>query len=633
MAVLLTAKDLCLEWPTKTVLDGVTLGVSAGERIGIVGANGDGKSTLLRTLSGRLQPDSGEVVKAGNLSIGMLEQRVPFSAEAIVGDIIASTQTDSYTWEADRAAREIVATLLGDVPLEASLGTLSGGQQRRVDLARLLIGRWDLLMLDEPTNHLDISAINWLARHLKRRWPAGAGGLLVVTHDRWFLDEVCERMWEVHDGQVDSFEGGYSAYIMKRVERDRLEALARRKRANQLRKELAFLSRGAQARRSKPKFHVEAAAALIADVPPVRNPLELKQMAVARLGKQVLELNDVCVDRDGLRVLSDITWNIGPGERIGILGENGAGKTTLLSLLNTTLRPTLGHMKVGRTVKFATLSQNLDELAPIEDDVVRVVLSRYKTYYQVEGRKLSPTALLERMGFSRNQLNARVRDLSGGQRRRFQLLLILLDEPNVLVLDEPGNDLDTDMLAAMEDLLDSWPGTLIAVSHDRYFIERATDDQYAILDKRIRHVPGGVDEYLRLLESSKADVAAHERRGQAAMRQHGGQAARSPAAGAGREPSAQRTSGSPAAGERAEGGERAGAMGNAELRELKKQLRSAERRMSTARRRLEERRAELEACDPFDFEALGEAQAAIEEARGALEAIEDEWLELSERLG
>ena len=318
-------------------------------------------------------------------------------------------------------------------------------------------------------------------------------------------------MWEVHDGRVDPFEGGYSAYIMQRVERDRIAAVTEQKRQNQVRKELAWLSRGAQARRSKPKFHLEAAAALIADVPPIRNPLELKQMAMKRLGKQCIELNDLCVCRGSKRVLWEVNWIIKPGDRIGILGENGAGKTTLLKVLDGTLHPTYGKVKVGQTVHFASLSQNLDELAPFEDDIVRVLLGRYKTYYVVEGKKMSPTALMERLGFTQDHLNARVKDLSGGQRRRLQLLLTLLEEPNVLILDEPGNDLDTDMLAIMEDLLDSWPGTLLVVSHDRHLIERVTDDQYAIIGTNVRHVPGGIDEYFDLLEEYKQAEKANSK--------------------------------------------------------------------------------------------------------------------------
>ena len=600
MTVLLNCKDIRVDFPTKCVLNKVTLGVQSGERIGIVGHNGDGKSTLLRVLSGDLEPDEGMVVSNGGPTIGVLGQHDSFSDDDIVSDQLNGSS--AYTWAADRSSREIVESLLEDVPLSARIGALSGGQRRRVDLARLLIGSWDILMLDEPTNHLDLAAVNWLAQHLKTRWPKGNGALLVVTHDRWFLDEVCELMWEVHDGKVDPFEGGYSAYIMQRVERDRIAAVTEQKRQNQVRKELAWLSRGAQARRSKPKFHLEKAAALIADVPPIRNPLELKQMAMKRLGKQVLEMHDVCFSRGDKHILWEVTWNVGPGDRIGILGENGVGKTTLIKLLTGELKPTLGSIKVGQTVQFASLSQGLDELKPFEDDVVRVLLGRYKTYYVVEGRKMSPTALMERLGFTRDDLNARVKDLSGGQRRRLQLLLTLLEEPNVLLLDEPGNDLDTDMLAIMEDLLDSWPGTLFVISHDRYLIERVTDDQYAILDTRVRHVPGGIDEYLDLLAQSKQERDYAEKTAAAkATKQEA-------------EPKSELK------------------FSNVEFRRLKKQLASTERKMETQRDRLEEAKAALQAADPFNYEELNECQARITKEQDALDELEMAWLELSETL-
>ena len=602
MAVLLTCKDVRLEYPSKELFRDVTLGVNTGDRIGIVGKNGDGKSTLLKVLSRRIEPDGGQVIPSGNATVGVLGQTDSFADDDTVEDILASARTSAYVWQADRKARDIVDELLGDVDPTATGGALSGGQRRRVDLARILIGDWDIVMLDEPTNHLDMGAISWLADHLKHRWRRNEGALLVVTHDRWFLDTVCEHMWEVHDGQVDPFEGGFSAYIMQRVERDRLAALAKQKHENQLRRELAWLSRGAQARRSKPKFHVEAAQELIADVPTLRDPIELKQMATARLGKQCLELYDICVDRGGRRILSDVTWNIGPGDRIGILGENGTGKTTLLSVLNGTLKPTLGHIKIGKTVKFATLSQNLSELTDIEDDVIRVVLGRYKTYYMVEGRKLSPTALCERLGFTRDEINARVKDLSGGQRRRLQLLLILSDDPNVLIMDEPTNDLDTDMLAVTEDLLDTWPGTLIVVSHDRYFIERVTDNQYAILDTHIEHVPGGVDEYLEKLTALQQAKAGRTQ-------------AQAASAGSDVQPS----------------GEAAG-LSNAERHELKKQVHSLERKMKSQRERIAKAQAALEDTDPYDFEALAKAQAKVQAAQDALTELEDAWLEASEKL-
>ena len=595
MGVLLTATQASLEYPTKRIFDCVSLGVNEGDRIGIVGNNGDGKSSLLKMLCGTLEPDSGQVLRANSPTVGLLGQRDSFAESDTCESVLEAALP---RWQADRAAREVATALVGDIDLTRTMGSLSGGQRRRCDLARVLIGSWDVLALDEPTNHLDLGTINWLAQHLKTRWKSGSGALMVVTHDRWFLDEVCTSMWEVNEGRVIPFEGGFSAYVLQRVERQRLEELAKRKRENQLRKELAWLSRGAQARRSKPKFHLEAAAALIADVPPLRNEIELKKLAMARLGKQVYELSDVCLDRGGARVVSDLTWTIGPGDRIGILGANGAGKSSLLGLLSGSLRPTRGHIKTGLTVKCAHLSQNLDELAPIENDMVRVACGRYKTYYRVDGRNLSATALLERVGFSREELNTRVCELSGGQRRRLQLLFTLFEEPNVLLLDEPGNDLDTDMLAATEDLLDSWAGTLIVVSHDRYLLERVCDQLYAIVDGTLRHLPRGVDEYLELVAASQ-----------------GGAARKQPAE-------------APANQEAKPGG----SLGNAERHKLRKQLAALERKMHTATDKLGQAKAELDACDPYDYVALGEAQARVSERSAALAELENLWLELSESL-
>ncbi len=421
--------------------------------------------------------------------------------------------------------------------------------------------------------------------------------MLVVTHDRWFLDEVCESMWEVHDGNVIPFEGGYSAYVMQRVERERLENLARQKRTNQLRKELAWLSRGAQARRSKPKFHLEQAAALIADEPPIRNSIELKKAAMTRLGKQVLELQNVSVSYPEQLILDNVEWIIGPGDRIGILGENGAGKTTLLKLLAGKIEPSRGTVKVGKTVQLAMLTQGLEELEPVENDVVRVVCSRYKTSYEVDGKLLSPTALLERLGFSRDELNARCKDLSGGQRRRLQFMLTLLEEPNVLILDEPGNDLDTDMMAAMESMLDTWPGTLIVVSHDRYLIERVTDDQFALVDGKIVHVPGGIDAYLSM-EAQRHARTKH------AVPQTGPSNAKPISAEVPKQ-----------------------ALSNAEAHALRKKIASLERKMETQRMRVEEARHALQSCDPYDYEALSKAQAKIEEEQSRLDELEETWLE------
>ena len=498
---LLGAESLHLEYPTRVVFDSVSVGIEEGDRIGIVGRNGDGKSSLLGMLAGTVEYQSGRVTRRGGVRFGVLTQRDNLEGEATVGQSIIGDMAE-HEWAGDARIRDIIGGLVADLPWDAQVGNLSGGQRRRVALAALLIGEWDLLALDEPTNHLDVEGISWLAGHLKNRWPKNSGGLLVVTHDRWFLDEVCTETWEVHDGIVEPFEGGYAAYVLQRVERDRIRAATEQKRQNLMRKELAWLRRGAPARTSKPKFRVDAANELIADVPPVRNPIELQRLAVARLGKDVVDLEDVSVSFGAKEILRDVTWRIGPGERTGILGANGAGKSTLLSLIAGDTEPTSGRVKRGKTVKLGFLDQQFSQLAEIADDRVREVLARTKTTFQVDGKDLTPAQLLERLGFAREHLSARVKDLSGGQKRRLQLLLLLLGEPNVIALDEPTNDVDSDMLAAMEDLLDSWPGTLLVISHDRYLLERVTDQQYAILDGRLRHVPGGVDEYLRLREET-----------------------------------------------------------------------------------------------------------------------------------
>ncbi len=609
MGILIGCEHLSHEWPGKPVLDDVTIGVNEGDRIGIVGKNGDGKSTLLQLIGHRLEVEQGSVTWRSNISVGMLGQSDDLDDDrpvsyAVVGD------TPEYEWASNPETRRIIAELIGDVDWNANVSTLSGGQRRRVDLARLLIGTYDVLLLDEPTNHLDMGAITWLAAHLRHRWAAGTSAMLVITHDRWFLDETCESMWEVHDRVVEPFEGGYSAYIQQRAERERMAQASEERRQNILRKELAWLSRGAQARSSKPKFRIEAARALVADVPPMRNPLELKRLAMSRLGKQVFELKQATVAYDGRVVLDHLDWLIGPGDRYGILGENGAGKTTLLRLLDGKLAPTSGRVKIGKSVKLGILSQHIDLLADKLDWRVRELLGTYKRSYIIGGKEYTPTKLLENLGFDKNELDTPIADLSGGQSRRLALMCVLLDEPNVLILDEPGNDLDTDMLAVMEDLLDTWPGTLLLVSHDRYLMERVTDDQYALIDGQLRHCPGGVDEYLRLIGSNHGDGRVKGK----------GPAPKAPItapAQAGREaPAVQAVSG----------------LSSAEEWRLKKQLASIERKMETQRGRIAELEEAMGQVDQTDYVALEKAQANVDAAKAQLDELEGEWLELEETL-
>lgn len=729
-------EQVSLAFATKTIFTDVTQGVFEGDRIGIVGRNGDGKSTLLHLFNGTQEPDSGRVTKRGGLSFGMLDQRDPLDDNATVRQAALEGRED-YEWASETRSREIVEALLGGISLDARIGSLSGGQRRRADLARLLLKDWDILALDEPTNHLDVVTIHWLAEHLKTRWGKGQGALLLVTHDRWFLDEVCESMWEVHDGTIDPFEGGYSAYMLQRVERDRQADVREARRRNLARKELAWLSRGARARSTKQKFHVKQARELIADVPPLRNTLELKQMATSRLGKQVVDLIDVtqvfaaengvtvdgtphpdavrpafmgdadtagaaAIDPDvaemaasasrvdvvrpmyaepqaygavelavddlstdprlrdagvvfamdgsatsaahkvsvtGRKVLDDVTWLIGPGDRFGIVGANGAGKSTLLKILDGSITPTAGHVNIGKTVRFAVLSQRLDELEALGKYKVKEVLSRYKPSYIVDGKEVTPGQLMERLGFEAAQLMTPIRDLSGGQKRRMQLLLILLDEPNVLIMDEPGNDLDTDMLAVMEDLLDTWPGTLIVVSHDRYLLERVTDQQFALIGGKIRHLPGGVADYLAMTEAIKAgrdpfagDAASNRRKGSAGAT--GTATPADDAAGI-----ADDAAASEHESQSGNGGAFGAATGVATPKLTGKAFHEASKRVSQIERKLsklEEEKSELETRmaehDPSDYAGLNEMNVRLQAIAEETEPLELEWMELSEQL-
>lgn len=717
-------EHVSLAFATKTVFTDVTQGVFEGDRIGIVGRNGDGKSTLLKLLDGTQEPDSGRVTRRNGLTFGMLTQRDALDDNATLREAALEGRED-YEWASQQQSREIVEALLGGMNLDAKIGSLSGGQRRRADLARLLLKDWDILALDEPTNHLDVITIHWLAEHLKNRWSRGTGALLLVTHDRWFLDEVCESMWEVHDGQIEPFEGGYSAYMLQRVERDRQADVRETKRRNLARKELAWLSRGARARSTKQKFHVKAATELIADVPPMRNTLELKQMATARLGKQVVDLIDVTqvydreqgayadIDPDaaalaasarsastvdvvepmvqepqvfgsvtiavddaddprlasafgaragevaakhglthhepageinalrgtrddadadetsaaveitvsGRKILDDVTWLIGPGDRFGIVGANGAGKSTLLKILDGTLTPTAGRVNIGKTVRFAVLSQRLDKLEKLGKYKVKEVLSRYKPSYIVDGKEVTPGQLMERLGFEAAQLMTPIRDLSGGQKRRMQLLLILLDEPNVLIMDEPGNDLDTDMLAVMEDLLDTWPGTLIVVSHDRYLLERVTDEQFALIGGKVRHLPGGVQDYLDMVEQLKRGEDPLGLEGAAGgpatggdSAANGGGSADAASAATTTEPEAPKLSGKAYA-------------------DASRRVSAIERKLEKIATQKEQIEAQMAAHDPSDYAGLNELNGQLQALAAESDGLEAEWLDLSEQMG
>ncbi|SDF71237.1 ATPase components of ABC transporters with duplicated ATPase domains [Cellulosimicrobium cellulans] len=617
MAHLLGADGISLTVGTRTLLDDVSLGLDDGDRVGIVGPNGAGKTTLLRLLAGTQQPDGGRVTRVGGLRVGLLDQRDDVGTSATIRDLVHGDAA-THAWASDASVRTVHAGLLGDLDLDAPADTLSGGQRRRVALAALLVADHDVLFLDEPTNHLDVEGVAWLAAHLGDRFarPGAKGALVVVTHDRWFLDAVCSRMWEVRgdgSGQVEGYEGGYAAYVLARAERQRTAAVAAEKRDNLLRKELAWLRRGAPARTSKPKFRLDAAAALIADVPPPRDTLELTRTATKRLGKDVLDLEDVTVavprqDGQGERVLlDDVTWRLGPGDRYGVVGVNGAGKTTLLALLAGRREPDSGRVKRGKTVHVAELSQDVGELDDIAGARVIQVIEDEKRSVVVDGKELSASQLVERLGFTRERSQTLVRDLSGGERRRLQLLRLLVAEPNVLLLDEPTNDLDTDTLAALEDLLDGWPGTLIVVSHDRYLLERVADRQVALLgDGQVRDLPGGVEQYLELRRAALAGAGAAS-------------TGFAPTGGADATPDA-----GPAA--------EAPGPSAAEVRAAKKEINRIERRLSKIAE-VEGRLHEKIAANATDFAAVAELDAELRTLAAEKDELEAAWLEAAEVAG
>ncbi len=621
---LISLEKVAKAYAHRALLDGVSLGVSAGDRIGVVGRNGAGKSTLLALLAGRAAPDAGRVARATGLRLGYLPQSDQLAGT--VGEIVFGTAGGPEDgtaggsavagfasapggprapWEADPRARAIVAELLPGIGLDAQAGQLSGGERRRVALACLLVPERDVLLLDEPTNHLDIEAIDWLGRHLRDRAEDKHCAVIVVTHDRWLLDTVCERTWEVDRGQVHPAEGGYSAYVLAEAERERGEEAAERRRRNLARKELAWLQRGARARTTKAKFRVEAATALIASEPPPRDSVELTRLATARLGKTVIELEDVSVSvgTDGHQraLLDHVTWRLGPGERVGIVGVNGSGKTSLLRVLagEALAGPGLhadGTVIRGKTVRLAHLSQELAELDP--DQRVREAVEEIRLRIRVGDRELSAGQLLERLGFTAERQWTRVGDLSGGERRRVQMLRLLMDEPNVLLLDEPTNDLDIETLTEFEDLLDGWPGTLVVVSHDRYFLERVTEHVVALLgDGELSFLGGGVDEYLDRARAARSAPAS----------------ARPPARAPAESP---------------QGAPRASA---AEERAARKELQRLERQLERLSAREKELTAQL-AANATDYEQLTSLGAELKATQAEKSDLEERWLTVAAEL-
>ena len=514
MANLVSVERASLALGTTHILDGVSLGVSSDTRVGVVGRNGGGKSTLLRVLAGLQPVDEGRVTRVGSLTVGMLSQVDTLDPDATVRAAVVGDLPE-HVWAGDPRIREILEGLLGGIEapdvggLEAIVGPLSGGERRRLALAALLVADDDLLLLDEPTNHLDVEGVAWLAEHLATRRTRPGTAVVTVTHDRWFLDEVATTTWEVVDGQVSSFDGGYAAYVLAKAERDRVAAVTDERRSNLLRKELAWLRRGPPARSTKPKFRIDAANELIADEPAARDDVSLVRFATTRLGKDVVDLVDASVTLGGRRLLDHVTWRLAPGERVGIVGVNGSGKSTLMRAFFGNVALDSGKRKVGKTAAMAYLTQEVRELEKFADWRVIEAIEDVKSYTRLGDKEVSASQLAKRLGFSGGRQQTRVSDLSGGERRRLQFLRLLMAEPNVLILDEPTNDLDIETLTSMEDVLDGWAGTLLVVSHDRYLLERMCDRQVALLgDGAVRDLPGGVQQYLDLRHAARISASA-----------------------------------------------------------------------------------------------------------------------------
>lgn len=618
----------------RQVLDNVSLGVNAGDRIGVVGLNGGGKTTLLEILTGIAEPDSGRVSRVGDLRMAVVTQRTELAADTVGEAVVGGLGLATHEWAGDARVRAVLDGIgIHDLGLDTPVSDLSGGERRRVSLAAALVQDLDLLVLDEPTNHLDVEGVQWLADHLVRRSSA----LVVVTHDRWFLDTVATRTWEVVDGRVEQYEGGYNDWVFARAERDRQAAATESRRQNLARKELAWLRRGAPARTSKPRYRIEAAEALIKDVPPPRDSLQLTSFAARRLGKVVVELEDATLEApDGRVLVDDLTWRLAPGERIGLVGVNGSGKTTLLRALAGEASLAQGRRKEGKTVRIGWLRQELDDL-PVDQRVIEAI-EDVATRVSFGDDELSASQLAERLGFAPARQRTPVGDLSGGERRRLQLTRVLMAEPNVLLLDEPTNDLDIDTLRQLEDLLDGWPGTMVVISHDRYLIERICDSVWALFgDGGLTNLPRGIDEYLerrraagaagdsgKVLRSSAEANAAN-----AANAAAGAGGAGSSGAGAGADSSSASAGGSTSATATS-----APALSSGEQRELQKELNKLERKIGKLSQREDKLHADLAAAagQALDTEKLADLDSKLKEVVAEKEQLEERWMEIGEQL-
>ena len=617
MANLISVERATLALGTAHVLDGVSLGINAGARIGIVGRNGGGKSTLMKVLHGDLALDDGRITRSGSATVGMLSQADVLDPSATVREVVLRDRAE-HQWAGDPRVRDVVDGLLGGLDAEALggwdavVGPMSGGERRRLALAQILVDDPDVLLLDEPTNHLDVEGVAWLADHLVRHRARPDNALATITHDRWFLDAVADRTWEVVDGQVEQYDGGYAAYVLAKAERDRIAAVTAERRNNLLRKELAWLRRGPPARTSKPKFRIDAANALIADEPPLRDDVELVRFATTRLGKDVIDLHDASVDLGGRTLLDRVTWQLAPGDRIGIVGVNGAGKSTLLRVLAGEVPLVSGKRKQGVTVVIGHLTQDVRELDALADRRVIDAVEDVKKVTMLGKKEVTASQLAKKLGFSGGRQQTRVADLSGGERRRLQILRLLMAEPNVLMLDEPTNDLDIETLTQLEDVLDGWAGTLLVVSHDRYLLERLCDRQVALLgDGKVRDMPGGVDQYLELRARPLSDnpiKGPEPEKGSGVRGTDPGGAKRETVASAG-----------------------AGAS-PAEVREARKVMARVEKqlqRLSEREDRLHTQMAEAAADHARVLELNRELREIVDER----EALELEWLEAADVVG